>query len=124
MFFAGEYQTAGPGLLRISRGDPIFNPKRRANDAQSDSPGCTTLSKSVRVQRGGNYKRQIGNGQDLAPRLRPASSEPIAKAGDLFVFQQQDHAVERVVVDRLAFRMITEALWAYRMRQTLAQLGS
>jgi hypothetical protein len=38
------------------------------------------------------------------------SGEPIAKAGDLFVFQQQDHAVERVVVDRIAFRMITEAL--------------
>ena len=30
------------------------------------------------------------------------SSEPIAKAGDLFVFQQQDGAVKRVVVDSIA----------------------
>jgi len=65
-------------------------------DAQSDPPGCTTLWEPVRVQRGGNTNVRLEMVGTSRHDFGQPRSEPIAKAGEVF--------------DRIAFRMIAEAL--------------
>ena len=61
-----------------------------------------TFAKAIGVKRDGNYYVGLEMIRLSRHDFGQLGSEPIAEAGDLFVFEQQDRAVERVIVNRVA----------------------
>jgi hypothetical protein len=109
MFFASEHPTSCAGL----------------------GAHVTTLSKPVGTQRNGNCYVSLKMVRFPPHDFGQLGSEPISKAGDLFLFQEQDSVVECVVVDRIAasarerkrIRATETAKWTDRASGSLRKSG-
>jgi hypothetical protein len=103
MFFAREHPTswAGLGAHEQIRSHFQSQPARQWTRNQIRLV-ATTLSKPVGTQRNGNCSGSLKMVRFPHHDFGQLGSEPISKAGDLFLFQEQDSVVECVVVDRIA----------------------